>query len=119
MSENTSELLTHFVRGGFENLVGSQPVDLANYLRGIAGHTGQSASLFIAEAIEGVHALFIEHDEYGGVRSGFIYRLDDLVCSRLPTVQSADPHWAAKLAKDFRDDILALVKSYDPTDDYE
>ena len=97
----------------------TEPAELADYLDRFASTTGQSAPLFIAEAIRAVDRLSHEHDESGGIRMGFANLLDDLVLNRLPTIQRNDQHWAAKLARDFRDEVLALLRTYDPENTYE
>jgi hypothetical protein len=106
-------------RSGFEGLVDAEPFNLAYYLEQNAASTGQSAFLFLAETIRAVHALLVEHAEYGGVQLAFFHKVDDLVRERLPVIERADQYWAAKLAKDFRDEILAMVHTYDPNKDYE
>jgi len=100
-------------------LVDAQPAVLADYLERRAAETGQSAPLFLSEAIRAVYELFREHDEYGGIRLGFVHQLDDLVRERLPIVQRSEPQWAAKLAPDFRDEIQLMVDGYNPQNTYE
>jgi hypothetical protein len=119
MNESPVELLRRFVHGGFEQLTDAQPAELADYLEKQAAETGQSAPLFISQAIRSVSGLFREHDEYGGTRLGFVLELDNLVRERLPIIQRSEPHWAAKLARDFRDEILARVTAYNPQNTHE
>ena len=113
-----AELLHRFVHGDFEQLAGTEPAELANYLERRAAETGQSASLFVSQAIRAVYTLFREHEESGGVRLEFSGMVDAVVRERMPVIQRSEPHWAAKLARDFRDEIQA-VERYDPrgTDD--
>jgi hypothetical protein len=119
MSEKGDELFRQFVRSGFEQLVDNQPADLADYLESRAAATGSSTSLFLAEAIRAVYALSLRHDDYGGIRLGFVHQLDDLVHERLPVIERSESHWAAKLARDFRDEILSKVALYDPQKSYD
>ena len=63
--------------------------------------------------------LFHDHDEAGGILMGFVDLLDELVRNRLRAIQRSDQHWAAKLASDFRNEVLALLQSYDPQNTYE
>ena len=100
-------------------MVDAQPLELADYLENRAAQTGQSAHLFLSQSIREVYALMREQDEYGGTRIAFIRWLDGLVRERLPVIQQSDPHWAAKLARDFRDEIRKRTASYDPQETYE
>ena len=97
----------------------TQPAELADYLERRAAETGQSASLFLSQAIRAVSKLLREHDECGGIRLGFVRELDELVRERVPVIQSSEPHWAAKLARDFRDDVQKMVDGYNPQKTYE
>jgi hypothetical protein len=117
--EDGAALLQRFIQHGFEGLVDDQPSVLAKWLRDRAAQTGRADPVFVSEAIDAVYTFFLSHDEHGGIRLGFIRRLDEVVYSRLPTIQKADSHWAAKLAKDFCDEILVMVRAYDPQKDYE
>ena len=117
--EVSNELFSRFVRGGFGQLTNTEPVELADFLERHAATTGQSAPLFIAQAIRAVDQLFHDHDERGGIRTGFVDLLDELVRNRLPTIRRSDQYWAAKLASDFRNEVLALVQTYDSRNPYE
>ena len=119
MSEQGEALFRRFIQHGFEGLVDDQPNILAGWLGERAAQTGRAAFLFVSEAVVAANSLLLEHDEPGGIRLGFIRKMDEVVYSSLPAIQRADTHWAAKLAKDFRDEILAMVRDYDPRNDYE
>jgi hypothetical protein len=93
MSEQGEALFQRFVQHGFEGLVDDQPRLLAKWLRDRAAQTGRAGLIFVSEAIDAAYALFLDHDEYGGVRFGFIRKLDEAVYSRLPAIQRADIHW--------------------------
>jgi len=119
MSEREEALFQRFIQHGFEGLVDDEPAVLAKWLSERAAQTGRIGLVFVSEAIGAAYALFLNHDECGGVRFGFIRRLDELVYSGLPAIQKADIHWQPKLAKDFRDEVLAMVHNYDPKEEYE
>jgi hypothetical protein len=119
VSEPGEGLFDRFVRHGFEGLTDEEPGILAQWLRESASRTGRAGPVFISEAIDATYALFLTHDKYGGIRFGFIRELDEIVYSSLPAIQKAEVHWEAKLAKDFRDKVLAMVGGYDPQKEYE
>ena len=120
MGERGADLLQRFIQYGFEGLVDDQTALLSlNSSRESAAQTGRAQLVFISDAIDVTSALVLSHDEYGGIRHGFIRRLDEIVYERLPLIQKAEAHWAAKLAKDFCDSIRAMVRDYDPRNDYE
>jgi hypothetical protein len=118
MLEHGEVLFRQFTQHGFEGLVDDQPRVLASWLRERAAQTDRAHLVFISDAITAANTLFISHDEYGGIRHGFIRRLDEVVYKRLPVIQKAESHWAAKLAKDFCDEILVMVRDYDPQEEY-
>jgi hypothetical protein len=119
MGEQGETLFQRFIQHGFEGLVDDQPNILAKWLEERAAQTGRSGFVFVCEAIRAAYALLLDHDKYGGTRFGFIRKLDEVVYGSLPAIQKAEAHWQAKLAKDFRDEVLAMVRDYDPQNDYE
>jgi hypothetical protein len=86
-----------------------------------AAATGLAMPLFILEAVEAVQTLLRDHDEYGGIRIGFLRRLDELVRSALPELRkvSDDPIQAARIALTFKNDVLSMVARYDVRESYE
>ncbi len=119
MGESGEGLFDRFVRHGFEGLTDDEPDILAKWLRESASRTGRAGPVFVSEAIDAAYALFLSHDKYGGIRFGFIRELDEIVYSSLPVIQKAESHWEAKLARDFRDKVLAMVSGYDSQKEYE
>jgi hypothetical protein len=117
--EPGDELFARFLKGGFEQLIYGEPAELADYLENRAGSTGLSAPLFLSQAVRAVYSLFLEHDEYGGTRIGFVRQIDDLVRERLPVIERSNPDLAGKLARDLRDEILKKANSYSPQNTYE
>jgi hypothetical protein len=107
-------LFRGFIQHGFEGLVDDQPKIPAKWLSERAAQTGRAGFLFVSEAIDAAHSLLLDHDERGGIRLGFIREMDEVVYRSLPAIQRADAHWAAKLAKDFRYEILVMVRDYSP-----
>jgi len=108
------ELLRRFVVGGFERLTGDELLALSERLEETTSATGEAAPLVLSEAIKAVYALFREHDEHGGVSLDFIRYLDKLAVLQLPKICASEPPEAARLARDFRDELYALVSEYDP-----
>jgi hypothetical protein len=119
MDDVSAKLLARFERGGFSQLTGSELEQLSAYLESRGAVTGQEAPLFLSRAIRTVHHLFLEHDEYGGTRVGFVRRLDEVACERVPLINASDPDWAARLSRDFLDEIRNMTAAYDPRDPYE
>lgn len=119
MDEGAAGLLLRFERGGFSDLNGSQLEDLSTALESEAVATGQEAPLFLSRAVRFVYGFFLDHDEYGGVREGFVHALDEVVRSRVPGITAASPDWAARLARDFGDELKRMVAEYDPRNPYE
>ncbi len=119
MPHDAGELFSSLVNSGFEHVTGAQLLEIADYLDRRAANTGVAATLFVSEAIRGLHGFFMEHDEYGGIRNGFISELSDLMRDRLRVIQESDAHWAAKLAQAFRDEIRQKIASYDPRNSYD
>lgn len=123
MEENTDgeNLLRRFELGGFDEVLGSELPELADYLEQRALQTGLVAPQFIAEAIRAVANLFKEHDESGGIRAGFFRKISEFVRAELPKVRdlSHDPLQAAQVARNCRDQILSEVTGYDVRKTYE
>jgi hypothetical protein len=112
------ELFDRFRSGGFAALVNDEPRVLVEYLEYLAGETGEATSLFMAEAVKKVDRLFRDHDEYGGIRMGFIRRLDQLIHVHFSSENQSIPT-RAELARRGRDEIIREVRSYNPRNDYE
>ena len=112
-------LFDRFLADGFGSLSNAEPEELATYLEDRAAAGGGAHLLFLSEAIRAVDIFFHDHDEYGGVRLGFLRQLDTLVRERLPAIIRSEPPWAAELARDFRDATVVRIRSYDPGDTYE
>jgi hypothetical protein len=123
MEEQTygERLFLRFERGGFQSVIGSQLTELAAYLEEHAAATGLAVPLFILEAVQAVQTLVREHDEYGGIRNGFLRKLDELVRSALPELRklSDDPIQAARTARTFKNDVLMMVARYDVRETYD
>lgn len=120
MSAAGPDLFQRFLTSGFARLVNTEPEELADYLEDRAAAGGGVALLFVSEAIRTAYGFFLEHDEGGGIRSGFRHQLDTLVRDRLPAIeQSQDESWAAELARDFRDEVTKRISSYDAGLTYE
>ena len=84
MDPEREALFQRFIQHGFEGLVDDQSAVLAKWLSERAAQTNRTSLAFVSDAIDAVYALFLEHDEYGGIRLGFIRQLDEVVYSRLP-----------------------------------
>ena len=110
------ELLAALIAGGFTALVDDQSSDLAEYLDRLGSETGYATPVFIAEALRAVDAFRQEHDGAGGIRAGFLKRLDVLAQEGLPPIQSGDPAREAPRAKRFRDEVIQRVSDYNPGD---
>jgi len=113
------QLFQRFAETGFQQLLAAQLTELADYLESRAVDTGLAAPLFLSQAINTVLTLFLEHDESGGVRVGFVRMLDDLVHTRLPEIEGSAPPMAARLARELRDEIRLNVADYNPHNTYE
>lgn len=83
------------------------------YLEQSAVSTGTAAPLFLSQAVRAVDSFMREHDEYGGVRASFIQYIDRLVLDCLMKVRSETSVPAARIARDFRDEVCALLGQYD------
>ncbi|MGO9096757.1 MAG: hypothetical protein ACLQGV_16245 [Bryobacteraceae bacterium] len=99
--------------GGFETLTGGEPAEVAVYLEHLAVSTGTAAPLFLSQAVRAVDSFMREHDECGGVRASFIQYIDKLVRDCLMKVHSETGAVAAEIARDFRDEVCALLGQYD------
>lgn len=108
-----SSAFQRFDVGGFESLTGTEPAEVAAYLEHSAVSTGTAAPLFLSQAVRAVDSFMREHDEYGGVRASFIQYIDRLVHDCLMKVRSETSVAAAKIARDFRDEVCALLSQYD------
>jgi hypothetical protein len=114
-------LLLSFEESGFDGVVGAQLPTLAAYLEQRAVETGLAAFLFIAEAIHAVKSLFDEHNEAGGIRTGFLSQMNDLAMSALPRLSGPieDPARTAQSAQNFRDIVVFEVTGYDVRKTYD
>jgi hypothetical protein len=104
---------------GFEAFTGNQLAAFGDHLESQATISGFAAPLFLAQAIRAVDYLFREQDECGGIRIGFIRELDRIALVRLSTVNEEDWRSFDQQTRQFRDDVLASVSRYDPTNTYE
>jgi hypothetical protein len=114
-------LLQRLERGGFQAIIGSEFVELADDLEERASETGLAAPLFIAAAVNAVWELFREHNEAGGVRVGFLRKIDGILHATMPKSGEYrnDPARTAQAARGFRDEILREIAEYDSRRSYE
>jgi hypothetical protein len=104
-----------FRERGFEGLVGSQPAEVVQYLESLATETGAAAPLFLSQAVRAVDDFMHAHDEAGGVRLDFLKYIDSLLFNYFDRIQSAKPEFAAAIARNFHDEVKALLTEYDPS----
>lgn len=93
--------------------------EAADVLEERAVETGLAAPLFVADAIRSILSLMTEHEEYGGIRIGFLLRLDSVLRPLLQEVQRGDPVSATRRAQELRDCVRQAVREYDPRKEYE
>jgi hypothetical protein len=108
-----SAAFRRFESGGFESLTGAEPAEVAACLEQSAVSTGNAAPLFLSQAVRAVDSFMREHDQYGGVRVSFIQYIDRLVHDCLMKVRAGTSVTAAQIARDFRDEVGALLGQYD------
>ena len=118
--QSGSDLLKRFEAQGFSGLIGEQTRELAAYMEQQSVFTGTAAPLLISQALAEANALFLEHDEAGGIQVDFVKQLDRMVIRDLKRIQAANhPGEAAQIAKDFRDEIRRKVSGYSTTAIYD
>lgn len=118
MDIGDQRLFSLFLAKGFTGLVNDEPEKLGTYLEQRAEETGSAAYAFLAQAILEAYGLFLEHDEAGGIRIGFMRQLDQLVFG-LRAAEDGDPKEAAHLTRAFRTEIRKRITLYDPQKEYE
>jgi hypothetical protein len=114
-SHNEKDLFERLAEYGLGGLVDDQSIELADLLEEAAARSGESAPLFLAEAIKAVGELRLHHDKYGGIRISFLESLDALVKKELPKIQVSHASSAGRLAMGLRDKICDMVNRYDPS----
>lgn len=82
---------------------------LANDLDAISATTGNSAALFLSEALSAICDLWFDPDEAGGLRSGFIRELDTLI-----TETGRESFDEPARMRDLRDQINHMIATYKP-----
>lgn len=112
------KLLRAFLERGFTGLLNDEPKKLSAYLEERAVETGHPAFIFVAEALAETYLFFLEHDEAGGVRVGFVHQLDRLVFEKLRALEGPDQQEAAYRAREFRDELRRRIILYDPGNTY-
>lgn len=103
MNISGDELLKQFGRDGFVKLPGDRLPDLCTYLEDIAVSTGQSAHLFLAEAIRAVWSVY--EDDEQGITLETLQHLDAIVFRYMPTYTTGTPVKAAEAARELRNEI--------------
>ncbi len=104
---------------GLERVADTTLREAAEQLEDRAVDTGLAAPLFVADALRSVLSLLNEHDSAGGVRVGFLQKLDGLVRPGLRDIQKGDPLSATRRARDLRDSVRGAVRQYNPANEYE
>jgi hypothetical protein len=117
MDEQGAVLFQRFIQDGFGALINEEPRILTRWLRESAAETGRADAVFVSDAVEAVYGLFMEDEQ--GILTSFVRKLDQIARDRLPAIQKADSRLAAHLAKEFCDEVLAMVGSYNPRKKYE
>jgi hypothetical protein len=113
------KLLEKFAASGFMGLVFDEPIQLSQYLTQAAQADGSAALLVLAEAIQEVHRMALEEDERGGVRVGFLERLDRLTTTSITGILVGDPGQRTKAAIVYRDQVREMLRTYDVRKTYE
>lgn len=113
-----ARLLERFAERGFSGLVYDEPIRLSTYLRDRASKTGREPLADVASAITEAYALFLKHDEAGGIRIGFVAELDRAVFYYLPSIRRSDVQESTRMAREFLDLIRKRLAEYDPRKTY-
>src|ERR1700674_3522032 len=113
------QLLEQFAISGFSGLVSDEPTQLVGYLERAAKADDSDALSYLAEAIKNVDKLRREHDERGGVRGGFLKKLDHLTADSIVEVLVGDPEQRTKAAIAYRDQIVEMLSMHDVETTYE
>ena len=113
-----ARLLERFAERGFSGLVYDEPKLLGAYLRDRAAEPGRESLADVASAITEAYALFLKHDEAGGIRVGFVSELDRAVFYYLPSIRRSDVQESTRTAREFLDLIRKRLAEYDPRKTY-
>ena len=111
-------LFKRFLAGGFTPLVYDESLKLSEYLTHRAVSSGSAALTILADAIRSVYFFLLEHGEAGGIRIGFVEKLDRLAIDNLGSFQRLEPPEAARVAQDFRVEIKRRLDLYNPKNTY-
>jgi len=108
-------LFQRFEDGGFQRLTEMEIDELVALLDQTAASTDRATPLFLSQAVMAVRQVFRQHEEYGGVSVAFLNYLDKVVLLGLAKIRSASPSDSGKLARQLRDEVVALLSEYDPS----